>query len=154
MHMGSLVGAPRFIPAVATLPLQFGAAATLVAPLVGLGAALTGPLQSQRQTLRKLLERFAPKPGEGPSEAALDGTGYAFDLFATGADGRQLQGRMEAEGHVGYRSTPEMLVAVGIGLADASLGRTPHFGVVTPASGLGLEAVDALGAAGVRFSLR
>jgi len=154
MHMGRLVGAPRLVPAVATLPLQFAAAAALVAPLAGLGAAVSGALKFQRQALRKLIERFAPKPGEGPSDAALDGTGYAFDIFATGADGRKLQGRMDAEGHVGYRSTPEMMVAVGNGLAQGTLGRTPHFGVVTPATGLGLEAVDALGAAGVRFSLR
>ena len=40
------------------------------------------------------------------------------------------------------------------GLANGTLGRTPHVGIVTPASGLGLEAVDALRPAGVRFSLR
>ena len=129
-HMGNLVKAPAFVPAAATLPLQF-----------------------QRNALRKLIERFAPQPGEGPSEAALDGTGYAFDIFATGAGGARLQGRMEADGHPGYRSTPEMAVAVANGLALGTLGRTPHFGVVTPASGLGLEAVEALVPAGVRFSL-
>jgi len=152
-HMGSLVGAPSFLPAAATLPLQFAAAASLSAPLAGLGATVSGPLQFQRNALRKLIERFAPKPGEGPSEAALDNTGYAFDIFATGADGARMQGRMEADGHPGYRSTPEMAVAVANGLALGTLGRTPHFGVVTPASGLGLEAVEALKPAGVRFSL-
>ncbi len=152
-HMGNLVKAPAFVPAAATLPLQFAAAASLSAPLAGLGATVSGPLQFQRNALRKLIERFAPKPGEGPSEAALDQTGYAFDLFATGAEGARLQGRMEADGHPGYRSTPEMAVAVANGLALGTLGRTPHFGVVTPASGLGLEAVEALIPAGVRFSL-
>ena len=152
-HMGSLIGAPAFLPAAATLPLQFAAAASLAAPLAGLGATVSGPLQFQRNALRKLIERFAPRPGEGPSEAALDNTGYAFDLFATGADGARVQGRMEADGHPGYRSTPEMAVAVANGLALGTLGRTPHFGIVTPASGLGLEAVEALLPAGVRFSL-
>ena len=46
-----------------------------------------------------------------------------------------------------------MLIAVASGLAAGTLGRTPHFGIVTPASGLGLEAVAALEPAGVRFSL-
>jgi short subunit dehydrogenase-like uncharacterized protein len=152
-HMGSLVGAPGFLPAAATLPLQFAAAASLAAPLAGLGATVSGPLQFQRNALRKLIERFAPKPGEGPSEAALDNTGYAFDIFATGAGGARLEGRMEADGHPGYRSTPEMAVAAANGLALGTLGRTPHCGIVTPASGLGLEAVEALRPAGVRFSL-
>jgi short subunit dehydrogenase-like uncharacterized protein len=152
-HMGNLVKAPAFVPAAATLPLQFAAAASMSAPLAGLGATVSGPLQFQRTALRKLIERFAPQPGEGPSEALLDSTGYAFDLFATGAEGARVQGRMEADGHQGYRSTPEMVVAVANGLALGTLGRTPHFGVVTPASGLGLEAVEALVPAGVRFSL-
>lgn len=152
-HMGRLLGTPRWLPAAATLPLQFAAAASLSGPLAGLGATVSGPLQFQRNALRKLVEALAPKPGEGPSDAALDESGYAFDIFATGADGARLQGRMEADGHPGYRSTPEMAVAVANGLALGTLGKTPHFGVVTPASGLGLEAVDALRAAGVRFSL-
>ena len=152
-HMGALVGAPRVLPAAVTLPLQFTAGAALCAPLAGLGAALAVPLTLQRQALRALIERFAPQPGEGPSEAALDGMGYAFDIFATAADGQRLRGAMTAEGHPGYRSTPEMLIAVALGLAQGALGRTPHAGVVTPASGLGLDAADALRAAGVRFSL-
>jgi len=153
-HMGSLTSVPGFLPAAVALPLQFAAAASLSAPLAGLGATVSGPLQFQRNALRKLIERFAPKPGEGPSEAALDSIGYAFDIFATGADGPRVQGRMEADGHPGYRSTPEMAVAMAKGLALGTLGRTPHCGIVTPASGLGLDAVEALRPAGVRFSLR
>jgi short subunit dehydrogenase-like uncharacterized protein len=151
--MGRLVGAPAFVPAAATLPLQFAAAASLAAPLAGLGATVSGPLQFQRNVLRQLIERFAPQPGEGPAEAVLDSTGYAFDIFATAANGQRVRGRMEADGHPGYRSTPEMAVAAANGLALGTLGRTPHCGIVTPASGLGLEAVQALAAAGVRFSL-
>lgn len=152
-HMGALVAAPRFMPAAATVPLQFAAAASLAAPLAGLGATVSGPLQFQRQAIAKLIERFAPRPGEGPSEAALDAMGYLFDVFATAADGQRLHGRVMAEGHPGYRSTPEMVVAMANGLAKGSLGHTPHVGVVTPASGLGLEAVEALRPAGVLFSL-
>ncbi len=152
-HIGALVAAPRFMPAAVTVPLQFAAAASLAAPLAGLGATVSGPLQFQRQAIAKLIERFAPQPGEGPSEAALDAMGYAFDLFATAADGLRVQGRVTAEGHPGYRSTPEMVVAMANGLALGTLGCTPHVGIVTPASGLGLEAVDALRPAGVRFSL-
>jgi len=42
-------------------------------------------------------------------------------------------------------------VCVALGLADGSLGRTPHYGIVSPATGLGIEAVPALQAAGLSF---
>jgi short subunit dehydrogenase-like uncharacterized protein len=46
-----------------------------------------------------------------------------------------------------------MLVTAALGLARGTLGRTPHVGIVTPASGLGLDAVPALREAGVTFSV-
>lgn len=152
-HMGGFVAAPRFLPPAAALALQYAAAASLSAPLAALAATVNGPLAFQRQALQALIERFAPQPGQGPSDAALEETGWAFDVLATGAGGEKLRGRVEGQGHPGYRSTPEMAVAVASGLALGTLGRTPHCGVVTPASGLGLEAVAALEPAGVRFSL-
>ena len=60
---------------------------------------------------------------------------------------------MEAQGHPGYRSTPEMAVTAAVGLARGELGRTGQFGIVTPAVGLGIEAVAALREAGVEFSV-
>ena len=44
-----------------------------------------------------------------------------------------------------------MVVCAALGLADGSLGRTPHCGIVSPAAGLGIEAVPALASAGLRF---
>ena len=117
-----------------------------------LSAAVSGPMEFQRGALVKLIEMFAPKPGAGPSEAALDGTGYAFELFATSASGQSFRGHLQAEGHPGYRSTPEMAASMATGLARGELGATPHFGIVTPAAGLGIEAVSALVDAGVALS--
>jgi short subunit dehydrogenase-like uncharacterized protein len=147
-----LVPRTALLPRAATLALQWAAAASIAAPLAGLSASVSGPLDFQRGMLRRLIDAFAPGPGAGPSEAMLDGSGYAFDIFATAADGQRFHGRMRAQGHPGYRSTPEMLVTVGVGLARSELGRTPHLGVVTPATGLGIEAVGALAEAGVTFS--
>ena len=96
---------------------------------------------------------LAPRPGVGPGEAILAGSGYAFDVFATSTGGQRFHGRVQAQGHPGYRSTPEMMVTAGVGLARGQLGRTPHFGIVTPATGLGIEAVEALREAGVAFSV-
>ena len=150
--MASLVPQFALVPRVATLPMQWAAAAAIAAPLAGLSASVSGPLTFQRGALRKLIERFAPKPGAGPSEAMLAGSGYAFEVFATSTGGQRFHGRVTAQGHPGYRSTPEMMVSAGIGLARGELGRTPHFGIVTPATGLGIEAVGALREAGVVFS--
>jgi short subunit dehydrogenase-like uncharacterized protein len=150
-NMASLVPASSLLPGAATVPLQWAAAASLAAPLANLGAAVAGPLAFEREPLRKLVEWFAPRSGEGPSEATLDGMGYAFDVFACTAKDQRWRGRVEAQGHPGYRSTPEMVVAAALGLAGGTLGQTPHHGIVTPSTGLGIEAVDALGAAGVRY---
>ncbi len=153
MNMKSLVPSVSFLPESSTLPLQWAAAATLAAPLANLSAALAGPLKFERQPLRKLVDWMAPKTGQGPSEEALDRTGYAFDIFALSESGQKLHGRLDAQGHPGYRSTPEMAVTAAVGLARGTLGNTPHFGIVTPATGLGIEAVGAMREAGLVFSL-
>ena len=153
LNMSSLVPRVSFLPPSSTLPLQWAAAASLSVPLAGLSATVAGTLKFQRQGLRKLVEWFAPHSGEGPSEEALAGSGYSFDVFASSVAGKRLRGRVDAKGHPGYRSTPEMLVTAALGLARGTLGRTPHVGIVTPASGLGLDAVPALREAGVTFSV-
>jgi short subunit dehydrogenase-like uncharacterized protein len=153
MNMKSLVPNVAFLPNAATLPLQWAAAASLAAPLANLSAAVAGPLKFERGALRKLVDWLAPKSGQGPSEDALANSGYVFDIFAVSQNGKKLQGRLEAQGHPGYRSTPEMSVTAAVGLAKGTLGRTSHFGIVTPATGLGIEAVGALREAGLTFSL-
>jgi short subunit dehydrogenase-like uncharacterized protein len=153
MSMKSLVPSVSFLPDASTLPLQWAAAASLSAPLANLSAAVGGPLRFERGALRKLIEWFAPKAGEGPSEEVLAGSGYALDIIATSVNGKKLRGRMDAQGHPGYRSTPEMAATAAVGLAKGTLGRTPHFGIVTPATGLGIEAVGAMRDAGLVFSV-
>ncbi len=147
-----LPGAGRWLPQRSSRALQWAMAASVAAPLANLSATIAGPLRFQRQALRALLQRLAPKPGNGPSERALDAIGYELEVVARGARGARFRGNVVAQGHPGYRSTPEMAVCVALGLADGSLGRTPHVGIVSPAAGLGIEAVAALGAAGVQFN--
>jgi short subunit dehydrogenase-like uncharacterized protein len=148
-----LPGAGGWLPQPVSRALQWAMAASLAAPLANLSATIAGPLRFQRQALRGLLQRLVPRPGSGPSERALDAIGYELDVVARGERGARFRGRVVAEGHPGYRSTPEMAVCVALGLADGSLGRTPHFGIVSPAAGLGIDAVPALRAAGVRFTV-
>jgi short subunit dehydrogenase-like uncharacterized protein len=153
VDVSSLVPTPTLLPRAATLPAQWAAAAAISAPLVGLTASVAGPLAFQRGALRKLVEWFAPASGAGPDEDDLASRGYAIEVYAEADGNRRFHGRVRGSGHPGYRSTPDMLVAVGVGLARGELGRTPHFGIVTPATGLGLDAVDVLREAGVEFSV-
>jgi short subunit dehydrogenase-like uncharacterized protein len=147
-----LPGGGRWLPQRSSRALQWALAASLAAPLANLSATIAGPLGFQRQALRALLQRLAPQPGRGPSERALDAIGYELEVVARGARGARFRGRVAAQGHPGYRSTPEMAVCAALGLAEGTLGRTPHVGIVSPAAGLGIEAVAALAAAGVRFT--
>ncbi len=152
MHMGRMLPGNGLLPRRSALASQWGAAAMLALPLLNLSASVTGPLQFQRQLLGGLLKRLSPKPGQGPRETALDAIGYELQVLARGSGGARFRGLVVAQGHPGYRSTPEMAVCAALGLADGTLGRTPHFGVVSPAAGLGIEAVPALAAAGVSFT--
>ncbi len=149
--MGSLLPGAKLLPQRLSLALQWSAAAAVAVPMANLGAAVAGPLQFQRGLLGPLLQRMAPKPGTGPREAALDAMGYELQVRSRGSGGARFRGRVVAQGHPGYRSTPEMAVCAALGLADGTLGRTPHCGIVSPAAGLGIEAVAALQAAGVSF---
>jgi short subunit dehydrogenase-like uncharacterized protein len=151
-HMGRVLPGVQWLSQRGSLALQWGAAAALALPLANLSASVAGPLQFQRQWLAQALKRMSPKPGHGPREKALDAFGIELDVFARGARGARFRGRVTLPGHPGYRSTPEMAVCVALGLADGTLGRTPHFGIVSPAAGLGIEAVSALAAAGVSFT--
>lgn len=146
-----LPGGGRWLPRAGSHALQWAMAAGLAAPLANLSATVTGPLRFQRQALRALLQRLAPRPGRGPSERALDRIGYELDVVARGTRGARFRGHVVAQGHPGYRSTPEMAVCAALGLADGTLGRSPHAGVLSPAFALGVEAVPALAAAGVAF---
>ena len=151
--MSSLLPGAKLLPPRLSLALQWGAAAAVAAPVAQLEAAVAGPLQFQRALLGPLLQRVAPKPGTGPREAALDAMGYELEVFAYGSGGARFHGLVTARGHPGYRSTPEMAVCAALGLADGTLGRTPHCGIVPPAAALGIEAVAALATAGVDFTL-
>jgi short subunit dehydrogenase-like uncharacterized protein len=139
------------LPARTARALQWALAASLTVPLANLSATIAGPLRFQRQALRTLLQRLVPKPGSGPSEKALDAIGYELEVRARGQHGARFRGRVVAQGHPGYRSTPEMAVCAGLGLADGTLGQGTPSGIVSPALGLGPAAVEAMAPAGVRF---
>ena len=134
----------------ASLATQWSAAASLAAPLAAFSAASQS--DTARQALQKLIERFGPQPGEGPSEAMLDAMGYRLDWRAAGERGARLSGSLHAQGHPGYRSTPEMMAAVGLALAEGRLGRG-RAGVLGPGAAFGPEALPLLQPAGLNWTI-
>jgi len=131
---------------------QWSTAATLSAPLAAMSAAAGAPSDLGRQALQRLIELVGPKPGEGPSPEALDAMGYALRWRAVGEGGGALHGELVAEGHPGYRSTPEMMAAVGLALADGTLG-AGRSGVLSPGAAFGPDAMTTLADAGVTWTV-
>ena len=111
-----------------------------------------GPLGFEREPLRKLIEWFAPKSGEGPTEEALSSMRLCVRRFREQRQGAALaRAASKRRGIPATARRPRWWSLSALGLASGTLGQTPHCGIVTPATGLGIEAVDALRDAGVRY---
>ena len=114
--------------------------------LGGLVAATSNPLG------RALVGRFAPKPGEGPSDEALERGFMHYRFVGIADDGRRLFAEMKAAGDPGYKVTITMFVEAGLALAlerGALPGGPGRGGVLTPATALGETYRKRLYAAGV-----
>lgn len=131
---------------------QWSGAATLAAPLAALSAAAGRQRSLGKQALQRLIEIVGPKPGEGPRPELLDGIAYELHVRAEGEGGTVQRALLRASGHPGYRSTPEMLAAVGLGLAEGRLGEG-RAGLLSPGAAFGVDALPLLEAAGVRWTL-
>lgn len=106
---------------------------------------------------RELAARFAPAPGEGPSDKVMDAGFMRVRLFARGTSGLELEGELFSEGDPAIRVTVKMVCesALALVLDRARLpGGSTRGGVLTPATGLGLVVVDRLRAAGIRMETR
>jgi short subunit dehydrogenase-like uncharacterized protein len=131
---------------------QWSGAATLAAPLAALSAAAGQGGSMSRQALQRLIELVGPKPGEGPRPEALDAMGYELQIRAEGEAGTVQRALLRAKGHPGYRSTPEMMAAIGLGLAEGRIG-AGKAGLLSPGAAFGVEALPLLETAGVRWTL-
>jgi len=120
---------------------------------LGLGGAV---LVLSTSVGRMLVRRLAPSPGEGPSEAQMDGGFFKSELVAEASDGRKVRGRVSGQGDPGNRCTVRMLCESAFALCGdhsalpaAQLGG----GVWTPAAALGGVLLDRLRAAGMTFEV-
>ena len=101
---------------------------------------------------RALARRFVPKPGEGPTEARMDGGFFTGVFVAEAEDGRVLRGRVHGDGDPGNRCTVRMLCESAFCLV-LERERLPVAerggGVWTPATAFGGVLLQRLRAAGM-----
>jgi short subunit dehydrogenase-like uncharacterized protein len=102
---------------------------------------------------RKLLAPLLPAPGQGPSQAARDAGFFKVRIVGEG-DGLRLDARVEGTSDPGYGETAKMLGEAAVCLAQDEDALPRRYGVLTPASAMGLRLVDRLRAAGMTFETR
>jgi short subunit dehydrogenase-like uncharacterized protein len=116
----------------------------------GLGAAMgalsLGPT-------RAALDRFLPKPGEGPSAEARAKGFFKIDIHARTSSGERYVCHVAAQGDPGYAATAVMLGESALCLAVDRERLPDRAGVLTPATALDGALVDRLRAAGHTYEV-
>jgi len=103
---------------------------------------------------RALVRRFAPAPGEGPTDAQMDGGFFSTELVAEAEDGRKLRGRVKAQGDAGNRNTVKMLCESAFAMCvDRERLPVDGGGVHTPATAFGGVLLARLRAAGMEWTV-
>jgi len=83
----------------------------------------------------RMIQKWAPSPGEGPSKEERENGFWVFDYRAQNAKGEVLTARMKGDKDPGYGSTSKMLgeAAVCLSLDDLN----SNYGILTPVSAMG-----------------
>ncbi len=129
-------------------PRGLVAAAGTTAGLAVLGAVLSLP------PLRSLASRrLIPRPGEGPSREAMERGFYEVRFLAETRGGARLEARFGEKTDPGYTGTAKLLGETARCLAEDEASLPRRFGVLTPASALGMTLVDRLRSAGITIEI-
>jgi short subunit dehydrogenase-like uncharacterized protein len=135
----------------ASMPARLAVAGLLSAAQVGT-RALARARPSVREPIAGMLERVGPSSGFGPDADRLDGWRWTMAAHARTTGGRELEVRLEADGHPGYLATARLLGEAGMLLAED--GGTPdRAGCLTPAAALGSDCIPRFERAGLRFTV-
>jgi short subunit dehydrogenase-like uncharacterized protein len=119
------------------------AAASLV--MAGLGAFMGA---SAINPVRKALERTVlPAPGEGPTKEQRESGFFELHVVAKTDSGKKIAGRIAANKDPGYGQTAVMLGESAMCLAKDPL--PARYGVLTPATAMGMTLVNRLRSAGM-----
>jgi len=85
--------------------------------------------------LRRILDRMAPQPGQGPSAQSRKDGFWVYDQVGILPDGQILRSRISTDYDPGYGSTSRMLGEAAVCLAKDELPE--HYGVITPSVAMG-----------------
>ena len=120
--------------------------------LAGLGLVTAGKSGS---LWKKTVNRFLPKPGEGPSKTERENGFFKMLLIGKFSDGKIMQATVTGDRDPGYGSTSKMLAESAICLA-LDKNKTPEVaGVLTPSIALGDELLERLEKnAGLAFTIK
>ena len=140
-----------------TMTLPKGPKGFALASMVTAGVGIFAVSAALAPT-RALLGKFVlPKPGEGPSKEARDRGHFTLRFVSEGTtqDGRALRAHATVKGtsDPGYGETAKMLGESALCLAEDDALLEPRYGVLTPASAMGMRLVDRLRRAGMTFSV-
>lgn len=102
-------------------------------------------------TMRAVLRKISPSPGEGPSEQTMDGGWFKCALYGRTADGRTASGMIRDNGDPGNRVTVKCLCESALALALDSLPE--RAGVLTPSTAIGDALVSRLRARGMTLTV-
>lgn len=117
---------------------------------LGLGGALAGLSWSPT---RAVLDRFLPKPGEGPSAAQRAAGRFRMQIRATTTSGAHYRTKVGADHDPGYDGTAIMLGQAALCLARDGDRLPDRAGVLTPATAMGDVLVERLRAQGFTFDV-
>ncbi|MFM6849078.1 MAG: saccharopine dehydrogenase family protein [Terrabacter sp.] len=115
---------------------------------IGLGGVVAG---LSFTPTRAVLDRFLPKPGEGPGPETRAAGRFRMDIHATTTTGARYRTRVGADYDPGYGGTAVMFGETALALATDD-GIPRRSGVCTPATALGDVLTDRLRAQGFTFA--
>ena len=104
----------------------------------------------QKPLLRKVLDRFLPKPGSGPSDERMRNGRFRLAIMTQTSNGHRLKVKIGLNLDPGYRGTALMLMESALCLLQTPRERT---GVLTPAVAMGMSLADQLRKAGMTFDV-
>lgn len=118
----------------------------------GVGLIMTARPNSM---LRKLIDYFAPNPGQGPSKQDQESGFFKVALFGQLPNSNSLRAHVIGDRDPGYGSTSKMLGESAVCLA-LDQDKTPQIaGILTPATAMGEVLIERLEAfAGIRFEVK
>lgn len=129
-----------------------GPAGAVIARAVALGLrAFTGAMAFP--PTRKVLDRFLPAPGTGPSTSTQRAGWFHSQVTARTEDGQRYQAIAAGPGDPGYAATAVMAGETALALALDGDRLPPAKGSLTPATALGNVLIERLRAAGHTYQV-